>query len=47
VNRSASKSRNSPFHGHTFRGGPVAAIVGGKVAWAADHIALGVPAASQ
>src|SRR5579884_3893900 len=24
VNRSASKSRNSPFHGHCFRGGPVA-----------------------
>jgi len=47
VNRSASKSRNSPFHGHTFRGGPVAAIVGGKVAWAADHVALGVPATSQ
>ncbi|MGD0135309.1 MAG: amidohydrolase family protein [Bryobacteraceae bacterium] len=31
VNRSASKSRNSPFDGHIFRGGPVAAIVNGKV----------------
>ena len=47
VNRSASKSRNSPFDGHTFRGGPVAAIVNGKVVWSADHVALGVPAASQ
>jgi dihydroorotase len=37
VNRSASKSRNSPFDGHTFRGGPVASIVNGKVVWAADH----------
>ncbi len=33
VNRSASKSRNSPFHNHTFRGGPVATIVGGKLIW--------------
>jgi dihydroorotase len=33
VNRSASKSRNSPFHGHTFRGGPVATIVGGQIVW--------------
>jgi dihydroorotase len=47
VNRSASKSRNSPFDGRTFRGGPVATLVDGKVVWSADHIALGVPAASQ
>lgn len=47
VNRSFSKSRNSPFHNRTFRGGPVATVVGGKVAWAADHVTLGVPAASQ
>ncbi|HEX5228588.1 MAG TPA: dihydroorotase [Bryobacteraceae bacterium] len=47
VNRSASKSRNSPFHEHSFRGGPVATIVSGKVAWTADHVAHGVPAASQ
>ena len=33
VNRSASKSRNSPFHGQTFRGGPVATIVNGKIVW--------------
>jgi len=47
VNRSASKSRNSPFDGRVFRGGPVAAIVNGKVVWAADHVGLGVPAALQ
>lgn len=45
VNRSASKSRNSPFHGHTFRGGPVATIVAGQVAWSLDSVALGAPAA--
>ena len=33
VNQSFSKSRNSPFDGHTFRGGPVATIVGGTVVW--------------
>jgi dihydroorotase len=33
VNRSFSKSRNSPFDGHTFRGGPVASIVNGVVVW--------------
>ncbi len=33
VNRSPSKSRNTPFHGHEFLGGPVATIVGGKFAW--------------
>jgi dihydroorotase len=33
VNRSFSKSRNSPFDGWTFRGGPVATIVGGRVVW--------------
>lgn len=33
VNRSPSKSRNSPFNGHRFRGGPVATIVGGQVVW--------------
>lgn len=36
VNRSHSKSRNSPFHGHAFRGGPVATIVAGSVVWSAD-----------
>jgi dihydroorotase len=33
VNRSFSKSRNSPFDGRKFRGGPVATIVGGRVVW--------------
>ena len=33
VNRSFSKSKNTPFDGWQFRGGPVATIVGGKVAW--------------
>jgi dihydroorotase len=33
VNQSFSKSRNSPFDGRTFRGGPVATIVNGKVVW--------------
>lgn len=33
VNRSASKSRNSPFHGQTFKGGPIATIVGGQIVW--------------
>jgi len=33
VTRSASKSSNSPFHGWTFRGGPVATVVGGRIVW--------------
>ncbi len=33
VNKSQSKSRNSPFHNQMFRGGPVATIVGGVFAW--------------
>jgi dihydroorotase len=33
VNRSFSKSRNSPFHGRTFRGGPVLTVVSGKIVW--------------
>jgi dihydroorotase len=33
VNASFSRSRNSPFHGRTFRGGPVATVVGGAFAW--------------
>ena len=33
VNKSFSKSRNSPFDGRTFRGGPVATIVGGRLVW--------------
>jgi dihydroorotase len=33
VNQSCSRSRNSPFDGRTFRGGPVATVVGGNFAW--------------
>jgi dihydroorotase len=33
VNQSASRSRNSPFDGKTFRGGPMATIVAGEVVW--------------
>ncbi len=33
VNRSPSKSRNTPFHGHAFKGGQVATIVAGKIVW--------------
>src|SRR5882724_4375700 len=35
VNKSPSKSRNSPFDGRTFKGGPVATIVNGRVVWQA------------
>ncbi len=37
VNRSFSKSRNSPFDGRSFRGGPVATIVAGSFAWRRDR----------
>jgi len=37
VNKSASKSRNSPFDGHIFRGGPVATIVHGRIVWTAER----------
>jgi dihydroorotase len=33
VNQSCSRSRNSPFHGRNFRGGPMATVVGGQLAW--------------
>ncbi len=33
VNQSPSKSRNTPFHGRKFRGGPIATIVAGKIVW--------------
>lgn len=33
VNGSPSKSRNTPFHNRKFRGGPVATIVAGCIAW--------------
>ncbi len=33
VNQSCSRSRNSPFHGRTFRGGPMATVVNGEIVW--------------
>jgi dihydroorotase len=36
VNRSPSKSRNTPFNGYTFHGGPVATVVAGKIVWRQD-----------
>ncbi len=36
VNQSFSRSRNSPFDGRRFRGGPVAAIVAGQIVWRRD-----------
>ncbi len=37
VNKSFSKSRNSPFHGREFRGGPAASIVSGRVVWRVEN----------
>jgi dihydroorotase len=37
VNKSHSKSRNSPFDGAQFRGGPVATIVNGTFVWRFDR----------
>ncbi|HZQ56299.1 MAG TPA: dihydroorotase [Bryobacteraceae bacterium] len=37
VNRSLSKSRNTPFQNHQFKGGPVAAIVAGQIVWRVDN----------
>lgn len=36
VGKSASKSRNTPFQGRKFRGGPIASIVAGKFVWRLD-----------
>jgi len=36
VNQSCSKSKNSPFHGWEFRGGPVATVVNGAIVWRRD-----------
>lgn len=33
VNQSFSKSRNTPFNGRSFRGGPMATVVAGQVVW--------------
>jgi dihydroorotase len=38
VSRSLSKSRNTPFHGRKFRGGPRATIVGGKIIWQHEQL---------
>jgi dihydroorotase len=37
VNRSCSKSKNSPFHGVCFKGGPMATIVNGAFVWRRDE----------
>ena len=36
LSRSHSKSRNTPFDGYKFRGGPVATIVTGQIVWRVD-----------
>ncbi len=36
VNRSPSKSRNTPFSGRRFVGGPLASFVGGSMVWKSD-----------
>jgi len=36
VNKSFSKSKNSPFDGREFHGGPVATIVNGSIVWQAE-----------
>jgi len=33
ASESASKSRNTPFDGRAFRGGPMATVVAGRIAW--------------
>jgi dihydroorotase-like cyclic amidohydrolase len=33
VNQSHSRSRNSPFHGSSFKGGPMATVVDGEMKW--------------
>jgi dihydroorotase len=38
VNQSFSKSRNSPFDGRSFRGGPMATIVAGNIVWRRDPV---------
>ena len=36
VQQSCSRSRNSPFHGRRFTGGPAATIVAGEIVWKRD-----------
>jgi dihydroorotase len=38
VSRSPSKSRNTPFNGRKFKGGPMATIVAGQIVWRADNV---------
>lgn len=38
VAKSESKSRNSPFSGRTFRGGPIYTVVSGQVVWKAEGV---------
>jgi dihydroorotase len=38
VHKSPSKSRNSPFQGRKFKGGPVATVVNGKVVWRVEDV---------
>ena len=38
VNQSLSRSRNSPFDGHSFSGGPIATVVGGKLVWRREEV---------
>jgi dihydroorotase len=38
VSKSKSKSRNSPFHGFTFKGAPAATIVAGRVVYQNSHV---------
>lgn len=37
VNQTCSRSKNSPFHGATMRGGPVMTIVAGNIVWNAER----------
>jgi dihydroorotase len=37
VNQSFSRSRNSPFNGRTFRGGPMVTVVNGKIVWRGER----------
>jgi dihydroorotase len=36
VNQTLSRSKNSPFDGHEFRGAPMATLVGGRIVWRRD-----------
>ncbi len=45
VQSTKSKSKNSPFHGEVFRGGPVATIMGGQIIWTLEEGLHPVPGA--